>query len=370
MTSSTAGATKTRRLEAVPVSDIQMAAVRWLWPQRIAYGTLTVLAGEPGLGKSLRMWNLAARLSRGELTGSPSPSLFLSGEEAPEFVIRPRVEAAGGRADLIHIVSAVGPTSPRVAIPDDIDDLRDLIESHRAELVVIDPLMAYLGDIDSHKDQSIREALAPLHGIAEQSEAAIVLVSHLNKKQDGTPLQRVGGSVGIGATAHSVLLMGRDPSDDADGTRRALAHVKSNLGPEAPTIAYEIESIQLGHEGETIETSRLRKLGYLDLTGSDLLNGKSEAKPSRQQEAVDFLLSFLRDGQHPANEVEAAATAVGISSTTLGRAKREIGVESIKAANGWSWMLPTAHRDDERTWNPQEAITMSNRPENDHTRQP
>jgi predicted ATP-dependent serine protease len=34
-------------------ADIQSVPINWLWPGRIAIGKLTMIAGDPGLGKSL-----------------------------------------------------------------------------------------------------------------------------------------------------------------------------------------------------------------------------------------------------------------------------------------------------------------------------
>ena len=36
----------------VNLADVQPESVRWLWPGRFALGKLTLLAGDPGLGKS------------------------------------------------------------------------------------------------------------------------------------------------------------------------------------------------------------------------------------------------------------------------------------------------------------------------------
>jgi hypothetical protein len=57
--------------EPVQASQLEVRPVQWLWPDRIPQGGLTVLAGEPGLGKSLLSLWLASRLSRGELGEHP-----------------------------------------------------------------------------------------------------------------------------------------------------------------------------------------------------------------------------------------------------------------------------------------------------------
>ncbi len=51
------------------LADVVPEQVPWLWPPRIALGKLTLLAGDPGLGKSFLTLDLAARIS----VGAPWP---------------------------------------------------------------------------------------------------------------------------------------------------------------------------------------------------------------------------------------------------------------------------------------------------------
>ncbi|MEM9418947.1 MAG: AAA family ATPase [Planctomycetota bacterium] len=56
------------------LSSVQPTAVRWLWQDRLALGKLTLLAGDPGLGKSFLTLDLAARVSAGRpFPGETSP---------------------------------------------------------------------------------------------------------------------------------------------------------------------------------------------------------------------------------------------------------------------------------------------------------
>jgi hypothetical protein len=54
---------------AVRFSELAPRKVRWLWPDRIPLGRITLLVSDPGLGKSLLALDIAARVSR----GSPWP---------------------------------------------------------------------------------------------------------------------------------------------------------------------------------------------------------------------------------------------------------------------------------------------------------
>ncbi len=50
---------------SVYLCDVNARRVHWLWPGRIPLGKLTLLVGDPGLGKSFITLDMAARVSRG-----------------------------------------------------------------------------------------------------------------------------------------------------------------------------------------------------------------------------------------------------------------------------------------------------------------
>src|SRR5436190_5961573 len=54
-----------RTAGAVRFSELVPENVRWLWPDRIPLGRITLLVSDPGLGKSLLALDIAARVSRG-----------------------------------------------------------------------------------------------------------------------------------------------------------------------------------------------------------------------------------------------------------------------------------------------------------------
>jgi RecA-family ATPase len=83
------------------VSELRAEAVRWLWPGRLAPGKLALLAGDPGLGKSLVSVDMCARLSRGLPLPDgaaglrPGCSLLLNAEDGQADTVRSRLETLG-----------------------------------------------------------------------------------------------------------------------------------------------------------------------------------------------------------------------------------------------------------------------------------
>lgn len=312
-----------------------------------------MVGGYAGLGKSQYTCLLAANLTRGEY-GAPAAAMIATAEDSPATTVVPRLKAVQADLDLVHfiVIQSDDGLTDGIEIPDDLDTVAGEMRRLGARLLVVDPLVAHLPtEIDSYKDQSVRRALAPLYRLAQELDCAVVVCIHLNKAQGMQPLQRLSGSGAFGAAARSVLLLDRDP-DDPDGEqgrRRVLAHVKSNDGPEMPSLLYEIEPLVLAATAEDpeINTSRLALLGESPHSGRALLASAAASEDERlaKDEAEEFLLAELADGgRHRAGEVYKAARAIGISESTLKRARRRLGVETEKTGFGgagtWEWWLP------------------------------
>jgi hypothetical protein len=326
-----------------PASKIDARPVDWLWPGRIPSGTLTVLAGDPGLGKSLLSLALASKLSRSELTDGPADVLLLTAEDSVAHTVVPRLQAARADLDRVHFASiSQDEMDASMLFPEDIGRLRELVLAHQARLVVIDPLMAHLSaKIDSWKDQKVRLALAPLHRLAEETGSAILVVAHLNKGQGSDPLQRLGGSIGIAAAARSVLLLARDPDDPEgdQGAQRVLAHVKSNLSSLARSLGFQIEEAAVAGD---LTAPLLRESGHSRYSGVELLDRERPRKSSKLEAAIELLETELQEGVRPVVELERLAEEAEISVSTLQRARKELKVQSTKLSfdRGWGLSLP------------------------------
>jgi putative DNA primase/helicase len=77
-------------------------------------------------------------------------------------------------------------------------------------LVIIDPITAYLGDADSHKNAEVRALLAPLAEMAASQRVSVLAVSHLTKSAGMDALLRVQGSIGFAAAARAVWGVAKD----------------------------------------------------------------------------------------------------------------------------------------------------------------
>lgn len=321
------------------LADVEPEEVEWLWPGRVPLGKISLLEGDPGLGKSTVGIDLAARVSRGlTLPGGgsfgPAPVVLLSAEDGLGDTVRPRLDAAGGDVNVIYSLSlVVGDAEQLPTIDGDLPRIERAVAEAKARLLVIDPLMAYLGgEVNSYRDQDVRRALAPLAKMAERLHVAVLVVRHLTKGGGAAAIYRGGGSIGIVGAARSALLVAKDPDDDA---RRIVASVKSNLAKPPASLAYRIEEASNG------APRLLWEEGDAGITADELLAaqgpGLEEGRP--RDLAVAFLARYLSGGPRPSDEVVRDGEAQGVSERTLKRARKDLGVISTKRGFPGTWYL-------------------------------
>jgi AAA domain-containing protein len=341
-----------RRLLARPASEVEPRPVSWFWSKRIPYGALTMAVGMQGTGKSTLCVLLGAEATTGELDGNsrdePRTVLFVNLEDDPHSTTVPRLMAAGANLDLVRFVTVErGDQHDILVIPDDVERLTEAVREHNAAALFIDPLNATIGGAtDTHNDASVRRVLAPLAQLAESEGIAVVAVSHFTKSGAADALARTSGSLAFTAAARSVLAFGYDP-DVEDARRngaRVLAHAKCNVGPQAGSLSYAVASATVpSRDGEAIPTSLLTLLGESETSADALLLPRNEAETTALDEAEEFLIQELAEGERPVKEVRKAASDAGIQARTLKRAKEHLRVESHRVGGSkgaWFWALP------------------------------
>lgn len=342
-------------IEGAPVvvrlSVVVPEAVAWLWPGRFALGKLTLIAGDPGLGKSFLTLDMAARVSRGfawpdapDVPQTPGGVVLLSAEDGIADTIRPRLDAAGADVTRIVALEAVrtkgdhGRASERMFdLSRDLEALEAAIQSvEGCRLVVIDPVTAYLGGVDSHKNAEIRGLLAPLGDLATRHRVAVIAVTHLNKSGGGPAIYRAMGSLAFAAAARAAWAVSKDKDDPR---RRLLLPIKNNIAPDTGGLAYRIEALDVG-ECPTVAW----EADPVNVSADDALASDREEGGGRTErdDAADWLRDLLAHGPRRACDVERDARDAGYSFATVRRAKAAIGVVSRKAAFGgpWEWSLP------------------------------
>lgn len=348
----------------VNLADVTPRAVRWLWRGRIALGKLTLIAGEPGQGKSFLTMDLAARVTTGNPwpdeppgtnSNQPGSVVLLAAEDDLEDTVRTRLDAAGAIVEHVTALQGIeyraddaGPAKQRCFnLEHDLPALEHAIDSSPdCRLVIIDPVSEYLGRTDSHKNAEVRGLLAPLRNLAAQRNVAVVVVTHLNKAAGSKAMSRVTGSLAFIAAARAGWLV---VADKANPKRRLLLPIKNNLAEDVGGLAYSI-----------IDGALAWERGSVSLSADDALADEPRKDGhTERDDAADWLRELLADGPMPQRDVAEAAKANGISSATLRRAKVKAKVESRKQGNGrearWTWALPGQNGTPQRSKDAEDA---------------
>jgi 5S rRNA maturation endonuclease (ribonuclease M5) len=307
------------------MAGVKAEKVDWLWKPYIPKGKVTLVEGDPGIGKSTATLGIATGVTLGRgIPGQeptkPSNVVIASAEDGLGDTIRPRLDAMG--ADVSRIFAIDGALT--------LDEhgfilLESYLEKIRPVLLIIDPLVAYLGaGVDIHRANETRAVMSRLARLAERFGVAIIAIRHLTKGSMSKAIYRGLGSIDFTAACRSVLLAGCDIENPQN---RALVHIKSNLAPAGPAIGYELRDGGFYWTGEST------------LTAVQLLAAESTTGISELDETRTFLKDVLAGGEVPAKDIYQAAKDAGIAKRTLERAKAKLQAKSRKIGDTWFWCL-------------------------------
>lgn len=338
-------------------ANIQSVPISWLWEGRIAIGKLTMIAGDPGLGKSFVTVNIATNVSKGynwPVDNSTPPIgdvIFLSAEDDPADTIKPRLEAMGADCNRIYIIEAIQEeaetknesTQRMFSFKRDIETLSDLLSSlPNCNLVIIDPISAYLDSTDSNNNSDIRGLLAPLSVLAGKHKVAIVLVSHLNKNSSVASAYRVMGSLAFTAAVRTAYIVTKDKDNPE---RRLFMPLKNNIAKDKKGFAYSIVEGEnkmpiIEWEPEAVEMTLDEALGPI----------QTNDERTATSEAMDFLCILLKSGPLKVNDIQKEAKQACINTKPLRTAYGKLNIKSKKVGFNpgfWIWELPEGAQNNE-----------------------
>jgi RecA-family ATPase len=292
-----------REAQLRPLSRIEMRRVRWLWEGYLALGKLTVLAGEPGQGKSLLSLDVAARMT----TGRPVPLstakfersdvLIFTNEDDAEDTIVPRFVASGGDRDRLHDLT--------FADGSDFDVKRDLPALEQAlranpsiKLVIFDPLFQFT-TAKQNIDGEVRPILHMLKDVAKRYGVAMILICHFNKKVDISALDKIGGCKAITAVPRLVY------SIYTDGEAKHMCWIKGNVSRSTDrNLIFLTKEVPLAIEGVKVGLPVVDWVGASDKTATELSpTSKATQKAKEPDNIAAGLLAELKEVEQDSKAV-------------------------------------------------------------------
>jgi hypothetical protein len=226
------------------LSNISSRPIEWLWQGRIPMAALTLLEGDPGIGKSLLTLDLAACVSSGQPMPDATPGkegtvILIAPHDSASHTIKPRLEAGGGDPSRVYLLNIVEDINPKNAqfftrpfsLSEDLHLLEKLITRLKAVLVIIDTL-------DIRQPHQRQRALPQLVQLAGRTGCAILLTYPRTTSRPGqdAPIHSTA-PLDLRAFVSSSLLITPDPKDSQ---QRFLITTRHPLAPRPKTLYYEI----------------------------------------------------------------------------------------------------------------------------------
>lgn len=308
---------------------IKQAPVSWLLPKFIAYGHLSLIAGDPGVGKSHLVVDLIARLSRGLKIPGQAGKKF--GRQAALLV---SLEDAEGNTALRLAAAKAGMKKVRVfnrdAVPAEPSVQKFLgflegvlVSDTNARLVVVDTIAAVC-ELFGNKKNALAELMFGLSRLAADYSVAIVGVTHLTKSAQPGRVANVLGSIKVNAGVRAVLQLSRS----YDGHHCFLWPLKNNLGTDKQGLRFRIADVH-GAKGRSVSKIFWTK-GLMDVARIKA----AIAAPSALSSAVKKIKPVLKGRRSiPSKMLEREAKRLGLSPATAKAAAEQLGYES-KRVNG------------------------------------
>lgn len=317
-------------------SEIVREEIDWIFESYAAKGKITGLSGEPGEGKSLVSLDWAARYTTGRgwphgtaALQPPGKVLVFATEDDAADTILPRFLSAGGDPAKLFRLRLDNDKGFYFDDPGHLDILRRVTEQHPdIGMVIIDPILEHLR---VNKEQTTREAYAPLRVLIGQRGIALVQIVHTNKRSAdnvGSVGDKIGGVkalVGLPRFVYSV----HKTDDDV----RHMCRVKQNVGK---SVKGSMDFRVLDKGGQPV----IEWLGIGTATAHDALVVRG--KP----DCAARLLAMLQDGDNDSDVVRGALMEEGFSLDQTRRAVTKLRTDGkisvVKLPGGKSvWRVVT-----------------------------
>ena len=205
-----------------------------------------------------------------------------------------------------------------------LSSLDKAISDVEAKVVVIDPILSYLGQsVNISQANQVRPVLDALRLLSIKHNCAILSIRHTGKQTEGKTEKHLGlGSVDIANIHRSQLLVRFAPNEPE---LRVVQHVKHNLSEKGKPFGY------------TFERGQFVWVSEINLNEEDF---SIKARSSRRADAATFLKAQFGEARMMRMDpLIAAAELIGISEYALTKAKKDLGITYHRiSGEGW-WRL-------------------------------
>jgi len=356
-------------------SDIEVKPIEWLIGHRIPRGMISTFVGLPGAGKSMLAAFISSKISTGagmEAEGEswpprpPGRVLIFAFEDGGEMVLRPRLEEMGADLERIEVceVKSRGDEERGIDLLKDFQLIERKVVEIAPDLIVIDPVNSAWGaGKDQNDDVQVREVLAPYKRLAEAHRAAVLLITHTNKRSDVSDAQdTASGARAIVGLSRTVYLVGRLRDDDG-GFMHYLADMKVNIRAPLGALKFTVTG-----EGAESAKAAVTVIGTEEMDANDFMRekarrareerqAKGEGKLEEARRTAKDVLAINGGAMLSARLEEVLTGEKGLAKKTVQEAFKALEAEGVflrkkeRKKNGRTWAFfadkePTELRED------------------------
>lgn len=324
------------RLLFRPMDTVEEENINWIWYPYLARGELTILEGDPGLGKSYLAQMVCAHISDGRglplvkefptVTGS---TVYFDMENSAGTVTKKRL-ATNGLKHMERFVQCEEPFS--VEDQNAWDIVNDYFETHKPTVAVFDTVNTYLGKADAFKSTEAQQAFMKFRDLAQRFNCAVITLRHLTKSSKERALYRGQGNIAFAGIARVIITVGQIPNDD-DEEKRVMAVTKLNIARHPKALTFFIR--ELPDTSKEKDRSEFKWGEFIELTSDDILAALPiKGKDADAAGVKKFLKAQLGKGPQDRTKIERMCDARSITLKALKKACEELGVITEVSGQG------------------------------------
>lgn len=328
----------------VKSADIKAVKKQWLIYPYFQKHKLGLIVGEAGSCKTQLTLKFAAVFSTGSafwvenpmVEHEPKKVLYLSGEDAVDDTLKPRLEKMGANEENIYFDNGDNCAPLSFTSP----EFEGMIAELKPEVIIFDPLQGYLETGTNANDAvQIRKQAMHLTALAEKYKYTPIGIMHPNKNALMKAADRISGSKEFVNVARSVLQVGKDPDDEN------LIHVamSKHNGPKGMSFSFSLEKLGFDERGHSLIGDLIFE-GTTQKTADQIAGGVSSRKKDSPilDEATEFLQEMLRENPDhiKISEAKEQAGEIGINDKSLQRARSKLGLVHKREGKEHFWFKP------------------------------
>jgi archaellum biogenesis ATPase FlaH len=247
-------------------SDIEEQDISWALPGWLPRRMITIIEGDPGIGKSWIAQFMALCVAGGkkfpthnqygiDTRAEKGGVLYVDLENDLQSVTKKRLRWMGMTDDQARLI-AIYDKGMDLNDEDQLNELRSFLQSvkgtaRQIRVLFVDTVAAYLGEIDAHNSKDVAQFMGRLAELAREFDMAVVLLRHLAKASAGRSAIMAGmGSMSFSGMARMIHRVAEHPTEAGVNI---IKPIKSGISRKEPALKFElIEGKRVGLEIPTL----------------------------------------------------------------------------------------------------------------------